>query len=458
MIRKLLIRNFKCIRELEIDLAPLTIFVGPNGSGKSSILEALALMSQSSSRNVEAWSADAIKGRGPGDDEVLVEYDDLKSILHGGRESELLLGFKTSVKTEEIRRGLERDLKEFEENLRKGAVQESLAKTYLSLLHQLSLKREEVEVGYVYRADRSTDSHTYSIDGQAITLKHMRKEGRVERVSEPKDLDLSLSGGFPPGLYVAGWTAYLFDELAAALRKRLGRVYYLSSERGSVSWTYEAGEGERRWVGRRGRYTLEILAKLMSPENGERWSPYEILCERFGIRRAWAGWERRNVLTSRYRDPYLNVSFKLPSLGYGSRQLLPIMVQLAYSEPGSVILVEEPEISLHPSHQRLLPVLFGRAVNEGKQVLVTTHSSYFPLSLDLVLEGYRLEGQTTEGWRSYEVKLSASDVAVYHVTRDEREGCTKVERLELDEAGLKEGVPSFVEVERAILEKYISGK
>jgi predicted ATPase len=455
MIRKLMIRNFKCIRELEIDLAPLTIFVGPNGSGKSSILEALALLSQSSSRNVEARSADAIKGGGPGDDEALVEYDDLKSILHGGREVELLLGFKASVKTEEIRKGFERDLKEFEENLQKGRIQEGPAKTYLSLLHQLDLKREEVEVGYVYCADGSTDSHTYSVDGQAITLKYMREGGRM---SEPKDLDLISSGGFPPRLYVANRTAYLLEELAAALKRRLERIYYLSSERGSVPWTYEAGEKKRRWVGRRGRYTLEVLAKLVSPEDSERWSPYEILCERFGIRRAWAGWEERNVLTSRYRDPCLNASFKLPSLGYGSRQLLSIMVQLAYSEPGSVILVEEPEISLHPSHQRLLPVLFGRAVNEGKQVLVTTHSSYFPLSLDLVLEGYRLEGQTTEGWRSYEVKLSVSDIAVYHVTRDEKEGCTKVERLELDESGLKEGIPSFVEVERAILERYISGK
>jgi wobble nucleotide-excising tRNase len=98
-------------------------------------------------------------------------------------------------------------------------------------------------------------------------------------------------------------------------------------------------------------------------------------------------------------------------------------------------------------------VLFGRAVNEGKQVLVTTHSSYFPLSLDIVLkgEGFLLKGQTTRGERVYQVKLSAKDVIVYHVTRDEKEGVTKVERLELDEEGLKEGIPSFIEEERKIL-------
>ena len=46
-----MIENFKCIKSLEVELAPLTIFVGPNGSGKSSILEALALMSQSTVRD-----------------------------------------------------------------------------------------------------------------------------------------------------------------------------------------------------------------------------------------------------------------------------------------------------------------------------------------------------------------------------------------------------------------------
>lgn len=45
--KKLIVENFKSIKRLNLELAPLTIFVGPNGSGKSSILEALALMSQS---------------------------------------------------------------------------------------------------------------------------------------------------------------------------------------------------------------------------------------------------------------------------------------------------------------------------------------------------------------------------------------------------------------------------
>jgi len=153
---------------------------------------------------------------------------------------------------------------------------------------------------------------------------------------------------------------------------------------------------------------------------------------------------------------------RLPMLGYGSRQLLPVIIQLAYSDPESVILVEEPEISLYPGYQRMLPVLFGLAVSEGKQVLVTTHSSYFPLSLDQVLskEGYTVKAYTLERLgeqareKSIRVKLEPADVAVYHVVRD-KEGHTRAERLEVDERGLKSGIPSFIDVEREILGRFL---
>lgn len=44
MITKASIRNFKCLRDVQIDLERFTVFVGPNASGKSSILQALGVL------------------------------------------------------------------------------------------------------------------------------------------------------------------------------------------------------------------------------------------------------------------------------------------------------------------------------------------------------------------------------------------------------------------------------
>ncbi len=68
---------------------------------------------------------------------------------------------------------------------------------------------------------------------------------------------------------------------------------------------------------------------------------------------------------------------------------------------------------------------------------------------------YTLEGQTTRGRKEYEIKLDIEDIKVYHVKRNS-EGYSTVEELEIDENGLKEGIPSFIKVERELLDRFIS--
>lgn len=44
MIRCVTIKNFKCLRDVTVNLEPFTVFVGANGSGKTSFLQALDLL------------------------------------------------------------------------------------------------------------------------------------------------------------------------------------------------------------------------------------------------------------------------------------------------------------------------------------------------------------------------------------------------------------------------------
>jgi predicted ATPase len=47
MMNRVLIRNFKCLRDVPIELERFTVFVGPNASGKSSILQAVDTLCRS---------------------------------------------------------------------------------------------------------------------------------------------------------------------------------------------------------------------------------------------------------------------------------------------------------------------------------------------------------------------------------------------------------------------------
>jgi predicted ATPase len=46
VIHKLEIENFMSLRDVSIELNPLTVFIGPNASGKSAIFKALVLLSK----------------------------------------------------------------------------------------------------------------------------------------------------------------------------------------------------------------------------------------------------------------------------------------------------------------------------------------------------------------------------------------------------------------------------
>ena len=53
MIRKLKIRGFKSITELDIELGVVNCFIGANGVGKSNILEAVGVLGAAANGSVD---------------------------------------------------------------------------------------------------------------------------------------------------------------------------------------------------------------------------------------------------------------------------------------------------------------------------------------------------------------------------------------------------------------------
>lgn len=58
MLTKLIIRNFKCFDEVEVELGSTVVFIGPNNAGKTAALQALALWELGLKRWIEKRSLD----------------------------------------------------------------------------------------------------------------------------------------------------------------------------------------------------------------------------------------------------------------------------------------------------------------------------------------------------------------------------------------------------------------
>jgi ABC-type branched-subunit amino acid transport system ATPase component len=68
------------------------------------------------------------------------------------------------------------------------------------------------------------------------------------------------------------------------------------------------------------------------------------------------------------------------------RSLLDIGFYIKHlAKPGDLLMVDEPELNLHPKNQRRVARLFARLVNLGVKVFMTTHSDYIVKELNTLL-------------------------------------------------------------------------
>lgn len=76
------------------------------------------------------------------------------------------------------------------------------------------------------------------------------------------------------------------------------------------------------------------------------------------------------------RPTDLNRQVDLTSVGVGVSQVLPVLVICLLAEPGDIVLLEQPELHLHPALQMRLADFLLACVDSGRQVIVETHSEH----------------------------------------------------------------------------------
>lgn len=67
----------------------------------------------------------------------------------------------------------------------------------------------------------------------------------------------------------------------------------------------------------------------------------------------------------------------LIDVGYGVSQALPVVVQAVLTQYGHILLLQQPEVHLHPKAQAALGTFFSELVRDGsRQMIIETHSDY----------------------------------------------------------------------------------
>ena len=128
--------------------------------------------------------------------------------------------------------------------------------------------------------------------------------------------------------------------------------------------------------------------------------------------------------------------------GFGTNSLIQLLLELISAKRDSTVLIEEPEIHLHPKAQAdLAEVMADVAKEEGKQIIMTTHSEHIAgRLLTLVAEN----------------RLTPSELAIYSFEKNEDTGACRADEIGITELGQTSGgLTGFFDTNVAEMDRYV---
>jgi len=387
MLTHLKIKNFKGWKDTgSIRMAPITLFFGANSSGKSSIGQFLMLLKQT------------------------VESQDRKAVLFpGGRNSAIQLGsFQEIVFGRDASNRIE-----FEYRWR--------LPSSMSITDPLSEHQYEGDaIQFEASVGQETNGHgTVVIDRFEYTLMHeekqilsvgmKRKEGKkVQYEVKAQGYDLKRNPGrvwhppttvrfygFPDEVVAYHQNSDFVQSLNLAQEKLFRSLAYLGPLRTKAERLYSWTGTEPESVGYVGENTVAaILAarqRKLSMGYNQRTQPFEQIIAKklqdMGLIESF----KVHQISKKRQDYEVKVKTKgslgevdLPDVGFGVSQVLPVLVECFYAPANSIILMEQPEIHLHPRAQAFLADVMIDVVNAREngryrniQLVIETHSEHF---------------------------------------------------------------------------------
>ena len=135
-------------------------------------------------------------------------------------------------------------------------------------------------------------------------------------------------------------------------------------------------------------------------------------------------------------------SVNIVTEGFGTNSLILLFHQLLAAQQGATVLIEEPEIHLHPKAQAdLAEVLAETAKADDKQVIMTTHSEHIAGRLLTLVA---------------EKRLTTDELAIYSFDKDNETGeCSAIE-IGVTELGQTEGgLTGFFDTNLAEMDRYV---
>lgn len=441
MLTAFSVKNFKSIRDSgKIDVRPLTIFIGPNNSGKSSLLQFLLALKQTLESKDTESPFSTRKREGYVD---IGGYEDF-IFLH---EKERLFSFKfyfngeINVETESVICYKQEEIcldafianidgktikfnsrGEFEQDFIDNSLWSRILEEHQWMVeHGTPLFKKQKfyyvpdislsNIGHIwlreYFARRTAEvTDIMKISESSRTKYYNRKTDEINK----EDILEYLNGieGLS-SLQKEILTSFMNLFYLGPLREHPKRYYFVSGEKPIH-------------VGIKGERAVEVLY-VTSKTSGEAFQRVNSWFKKLGFGEVSFEPLTESLCTLIVTHPTTkkgtqNLEVNIASVGFGASQILPVIVEGFYAPENAIILIEQPEIHLHPKLQAEMGDLLMDISKTGKRLIVETHSEHLLL---------RIQRRVAEG------QIDRDDVSIYYFEQGKKG--TSITNLELDTFG-----------------------
>ena len=425
MLKRLRVTRFKAWRSLDMRLGRVTGLFGENSSGKSSVLQFLLLLKQTKNATDRGLVLDF---GGPNEMVNLGQYQDI--VHQGNPQSNIdwLLDWS-----------LNQTLKI---NDPMGSVDDVLmAGRRLQSSAEVGLEGDYLSTKWLTYRFSDTDFSIHQTDSSGSF--DLTSQGAHPLTFIPNSGWGALPGPvkthlFPDQARTHYQNTSFLSRFEAEYEALMDRVFYLGPLREFPHREYRWSGASPADVGPRGERSVDaILAATarhlrMRPEARSRRRSFQAvisywlqeigLIDSFTMREIAPG---SSLYQARVKKNHDGPETTLTDVGFGVSQVLPVLVLLHYVPRGSIVLLEQPEIHLHPSVQSgLADVMLAVARRREVQIIVESHSEHLLR---------RLQRRAAEG------SVRWSELKLYFVSNDDGE--TKLNDLKLNRWGQIENWP-----------------
>jgi len=390
MLNKLIFENFKAWEGLDISFGKVTGLFGTNSSGKSSLIQFLLMLKQTKNATDRGLVLDL------GGPEQLVNLGTYSDMVHGHDKSisinwalnwspqdEIKIFNPVGKRTDVLFRGDDLWI-ECEVALRKNTLTALFLVYYLGEIGFSLEPKSEGDTEFILESVSKGESE-YKSKGKG-EYKFIRTTGRVWAVPGPVKTHL-----FPDQAKTYFQNADFLSSFEFEYESLMDNIYYLGPLREHPKREYQWGGASPMDVGLRGERTIDAILAATNREEtrnlGGRthYKPFqEIIAHWLKELGLIHEFKIENIASDSnlYRAMVMrdtkSPEASLTDVGFGVSQILPALVLLYYVPEGSTVLMEQPEIHLHPSVQSgLADVILKVAQTRNVQVIVESHSEHF---------------------------------------------------------------------------------